>query len=202
MSKVLAYHAIFSTYGFWLPNDPRGSGSDYVASPALRPFGPATKTDSRRSVADRPHDIRIRIEAKKHLKYPPVEFDGLQARAVIQGFREYVVRNGITIWACAIMPNHVHLVEKRHKYSIEQIVRLLRQNATRVLIAEGHHPFQDLIDEDGKPPTCWGEGFRRIFLFDDEGIRRRIKYVKDNPIEAGFKPQHWDFVEQYDSPDE
>jgi hypothetical protein len=29
---ILAYHSIFSMYGFWLPNDPRGSGSDYVAS--------------------------------------------------------------------------------------------------------------------------------------------------------------------------
>lgn len=24
------YHAIFSAYGFWLPNDPRGSWSDFV----------------------------------------------------------------------------------------------------------------------------------------------------------------------------
>ncbi len=28
---ILAYHSIFSMYGFWLPNDPRGSGSDYLA---------------------------------------------------------------------------------------------------------------------------------------------------------------------------
>ena len=29
---VLAYHAIFTAYGFWLPNDPRGSWSSYVRS--------------------------------------------------------------------------------------------------------------------------------------------------------------------------
>jgi hypothetical protein len=29
---ILAYHSIFGMYGFWLPNDPRGFGSDYVAS--------------------------------------------------------------------------------------------------------------------------------------------------------------------------
>jgi len=29
---LLANHSIFGMYGFWLPNDPRGSGSDYVAS--------------------------------------------------------------------------------------------------------------------------------------------------------------------------
>lgn len=29
---VLAYHVIFGAYGFWLPNDPRGSWSKFVAS--------------------------------------------------------------------------------------------------------------------------------------------------------------------------
>jgi hypothetical protein len=29
---ILAFHAIFGAYGFWLPNDPRGSWSDFVGS--------------------------------------------------------------------------------------------------------------------------------------------------------------------------
>src|SRR5438034_5148372 len=29
---VLASHGIFTAYGFWLPNDPRGSWSDFVRS--------------------------------------------------------------------------------------------------------------------------------------------------------------------------
>jgi hypothetical protein len=36
---VLAYHLIFSMYGFWLPNDPRGSWSEFVASWELFRFG-------------------------------------------------------------------------------------------------------------------------------------------------------------------
>src|SRR4051812_43899841 len=31
-SMIVGYHVIFSTYGFWLPNDPRGSWSDFVGS--------------------------------------------------------------------------------------------------------------------------------------------------------------------------
>ena len=30
MGLVIAYHLIYTTYGFWLPNDPRGSWSDFV----------------------------------------------------------------------------------------------------------------------------------------------------------------------------
>jgi hypothetical protein len=48
---ILAYHAVFTTYGFWLPNDPRGSWSNFVRAWELLHFGKATKTDSRRSVA-------------------------------------------------------------------------------------------------------------------------------------------------------
>ncbi len=49
---VLAYHVIFGAYGFWLPNDPRGSWSDFVAAWELfLAGGHATKTTTRRSVA-------------------------------------------------------------------------------------------------------------------------------------------------------
>ena len=48
---VLAYHVIFGAYGFWLPNDPRGSWSDFVGAWELLRFGKATKTTERRSVA-------------------------------------------------------------------------------------------------------------------------------------------------------
>jgi len=53
---VRAYHVIFIAYGFWLPNDPRGSWSDYVRSWEIFRHGPATKTDLRRSHARDEHD--------------------------------------------------------------------------------------------------------------------------------------------------
>jgi hypothetical protein len=36
---VLGSHVIFGTYGFWLPNDPRESWSDFVGSWKLAHFG-------------------------------------------------------------------------------------------------------------------------------------------------------------------
>jgi hypothetical protein len=61
---ILAFHSIFSLYGFWLPNDPRGSESDYVASWDLFRYGPASKTASRRSLAAAAHDRALRAAAK------------------------------------------------------------------------------------------------------------------------------------------
>lgn len=54
---ILASHVIFGTYGFWLPNDPRGSWSDFVGSWELARFGRATKVTTRRSLAREPHDV-------------------------------------------------------------------------------------------------------------------------------------------------
>src|SRR4051794_9249491 len=88
---IVGYHIIFGAYGFWLPNDPRGSWSDFVGSWDLFRYGPATKTDERRSLAYEEHNREQRLEAKNVLKYPAVEFTGLQARAVGRGFAKLLL---------------------------------------------------------------------------------------------------------------
>ena len=67
---IIAYHSIFSMYGFWLPNDPRGSGSDYIASWELFRYGSATKTDSRRSVAHLPIPPNWRARGQNGPAFP------------------------------------------------------------------------------------------------------------------------------------
>src|SRR3954451_13876362 len=48
------YHLIMTAYGFWLPNDPRGSWSHFVGAWEFYKFGPATKTTQKRSLAHDP----------------------------------------------------------------------------------------------------------------------------------------------------
>ncbi len=196
--KVLAYHAIFCTHGFWLPNDPRGSGSTEVRYGPLRKLGPATKVTTRRSVAGRPHDRQVRRAAKEEMKYPEVVFTGHQARSAVKGFGEMARKADYVIHACAILPQHVHMVIARHRYSIEQVVRLLRQAATQHLLEDGLHPFAHLRSEKGRLPSVWAQDFRKVFLYTPKGIRRRIKYVEENPVKEGLRPQKWWFVRPYE----
>ena len=107
---VRAYHVIFGTYGFWLPNDERGSWSNFVGSWELLRFGKATTVRTRRSLARRPSDPVRRAEAKKALKYPAVALSGVQARAVARGFAAYAAQTNLSVLACAILPEHVHCV--------------------------------------------------------------------------------------------
>ncbi|HUO10402.1 MAG TPA: transposase [Phycisphaerae bacterium] len=194
---VLAYHIIFTGYGFWLPNDPRGSWSDFVWAWELACYGSATKTDTRRSVAGAQHDHALRQAAKTALKYPPVQFNGIQARAIGRGFHDARDAGQYQILACSILPEHVHMVIGRHpERTIETIANHLKARATTFLTDDGLHPFQNEIARRGRRPSPWSESFWQVYLDSEHDIERAIRYVENNPLKDGLRPQNWRFVEK------
>jgi REP element-mobilizing transposase RayT len=195
---VLAYHVVSTAYGFWLPNDPRGSWSEVVRCWELfLAGGAATKTDTRRSVACRAHDAAARLRGKEALTYPSVAFDGHQALAVARGFKEMVAKSAYQIYACSILPAHVHMVIGRHRYRVESIVRLLKGEASRRLADDDLHPMAEWSMPDGPLPSPWARGCWKVFLNSHEDVARAIRYVEDNPIKEGKRRQRWSFVVPY-----
>ena len=194
---VRAYHCIFCAYGFWLPNDPRGSWSDYVRAWELALHGPATKTSARRSVATRPHGRRARRAAKDALRYPPVRFNGRQARTVAQGFADISAIAGYVVYACSILPEHVHIVIHRHHYVIEQVVARLKGKATERLRLDDCHPMRAHTSADQPLPSPWARNGWNVYLNSGAEIRRACDYVRDNPMREGKRRQHWRFVTEY-----
>jgi REP element-mobilizing transposase RayT len=194
---ILGYHLMFSAYGFWLPNDPRGSGSDEVRSEKLLEFGGPTKVAAHEFCARKPHDRKKRQAAKAALDHPPVLFNGFQARAIARGFANSVQRSKITIWACAVMPDHVHLVIAPHQHTIEILGNLLKGEATRQLVKEGIHPFQGQKGYKGRPPSCFGRKWWVIFKDNEEALLNAIRYAEHNPLKAGFRAQEWTCVVKY-----
>jgi REP element-mobilizing transposase RayT len=189
---VIASHVVFGAYGFWLPNDPRGSWSEYVGSNDLfQVGGKATKTNETRSLAHDPHDRQKRLATKSALARPPVKFTGIQARAIGRGFAHYVRKSKLEIWACSIMPDHVHLVIATHRLPVERIVIQLKAAATTRLIEEEIHPFPT---EVGRPHRCFARGEWCVFLDTTEDVVRAIGYVERNPIKDGLPAQEWQFV--------
>ncbi len=192
---VLAYHVIFGAYGFWLPNDPRGSWSDFVrAWEIFRVGGPATTTDERRSLARRPHHVSARLRTKQALKYPAVIFNGYQAVSVGRGFADMVEKSGYAIYACSILPEHVHLVLGRFRYTAETMVRLLKAAASERLARDGRHPLAAWPRTDGTLPTPWSVKCWKVFLNCEADVGRAIRYVEDNPVKEGKRRQTWSFV--------
>jgi hypothetical protein len=144
--------------------------------------------------------MAARYRAKQELAYPEVTFDGYQALSVVQGFAAMTAKSGYVIHACASLPSHVHLVIARHHYAIEQVIRLLRQEATRQSLADGRHPFAAHRTSTGRLPSVWAQDFWKVFLFTDEEIRQKIAYVEENPIKEGKRRQNWSFVAPFDPP--
>jgi len=191
---IVGYHIIFGMYGFWLPNDPRGSWSNFVGSWELYRYGGrATKVIERRSLASRDHDRARRLEAKTRLKYPAVSLDGVQARAVGRGFGAFFQKSGAPCWACAILPDHVHLVVGRGRYDVEKMVIALKSHATRRLKEEDIHPQREFAGPSGRMPKCFARGEWKVFL-DAGDVAPAVRYVEDNPLKEGLPRQTWPFV--------
>ncbi|MBI2827625.1 MAG: hypothetical protein HYX69_23360 [Planctomycetia bacterium] len=118
---VIAYHSTFGAYGFWLPNDPRGSWSHEVRAMHLRPFGAPRSPGTRRSVAKRPHDVAARREAKRHLLRPAVMFGDEQIDCLAASFSELIQRMEIPLFAAALMPDQ----------EVHRAVRYVEQNPVK-----------------------------------------------------------------------
>jgi REP element-mobilizing transposase RayT len=194
---ILAFHVIFTAYGFWLPNDPRGSWSTWIRQWELLRFGPATKISTRRSVAHQPHDWKLRQAAKEALTYKPVVFSGLQGRAVGQGFATAIEDAGYQVWACSFLPEHVHMVIARHGRQIKQIVGHLKSAASTRLAETSTHPFLNDFQPDGTRVSPWARRFWRVYLNTHGDIVRSIDYVRENPVKEGRRRQWWYFETPY-----
>jgi REP element-mobilizing transposase RayT len=194
---ILGAHVIISAYAFWLPNEPRGSWSDWVRSWELFRYGPATKVQTHRSVAKRPYDHEKRRQMLSALQHQPVIFSGRQALAVALGFGEEIRHSRCTIYACAILPDHAHLVLGRHTYDFDKLINRLKGSATRSLNHYGMHPLKDEPNANGSLPSPWGRKWWKVYLDSPEDMRRAIDYTNDNPIKEGKRRQTWPFITPY-----
>ena len=182
---IVAYHSIFCAYGFWLPNDPRGSWSDFVGAWELFiAAGPATYCGARYSVAGADHDREVRNTGKASLLHSPMRFDPRQIQSIATGFADACSEADFHILACAIMPDHVHVVIRRHPRDIEMIVGHLRSRATKQLGRDAIRPDQPI----------WAKKSWNRYL-DSPDLPNAIAYVNNNPRRAGLPAQFWPFVE-------
>ena len=193
---VHGYHVIFVTYGAWLPNDPRGSWSDFVAAWELFRFGKVVRGAPTGSLStDRGLAVQ-RSRIQRTLKYRPVQLTGKQAVAVALGFYEGAKKYGLTIWACSILPEHVHLVLARTGKSCESMTNFLKGEATKELKKQSLHPLAAFA-VDGLTPQPWARKHWQVFLDSEDSIENAIAYVNDNPPNDGKRLQIWRCVSKF-----
>jgi hypothetical protein len=188
---VIAYHLIWTVYGWWLPNDPRGSGSRFINSDTIAALGelhPGRKRiqPARRVVRD------FYEHAAKVLRHPLLEIRDRALDIVAAAFARVIKEQNYTCYACAIMPDHVHIVVRKHRHSAEEMIEKL-QNAARWALIES----TPCLWPDDHPVWTAGGGWK-VFLDHPDEVERTIPYVEKNPIKIGLPPQRWPFVVPYD----
>ena len=141
--------------------------------------------------------INSRREAKQALKYPPEILTGIQAQAVGRGLARKISLSNYTVWACAILPEHTHLVVARHSYAVEKIANLLKGAATRQLKEAQLHPLADYANAHGKLPSVWAARQWKVYLDNEQAIDEAIHYVETNPEKENKPPQEWSFVTRF-----
>jgi hypothetical protein len=198
MSDVIGFHVIACTYGFWLPNDQRGSCSDYVRAPHLTRFGPANPVDHARSVARMPFDFQLRKPARESLRYPYVEFTDQQIAAVGRGVAREIERYGAApTYAFVQLRDHFHYVCGRCRYDIRRFAGRLKGAATRQLLEEGLHPLAEYADARGHVPSPWSVKPWVVYLFTDDAVTSSIDYANNNLRRARLPPQAYPFIVPY-----
>ena len=175
---IIAYHAIFTTYGTWLPNDPRGSFSVEIYNQELKALG-EIKYGRQDPQPARPFLRRFWTAAEPRLSRKPYFISDATRPIIADAFAAVAGRLNLTVRECSIMNDHVHFLVARSGYRIEYLVNQLKGAATRAL---------------GLKRTPWARRGWKVFINTEEALCAAADYIRANPVIAGMAQQSWPFV--------
>ena len=96
--------------------------------------------------------------------------------------REWCRQEGIEIWACCLMTNHVHLIVKPNKNS----------NLGRA-IGEVHRRYTRMINFREHWKGYLWQGRFASYPMDKSWLLKAAAYVELNPVKAGMVKNAWDY---------
>jgi len=166
-----------TTYGSWLPGDPRGSVTSVRDQ---RPDDPASAVRIEHDIPGEPYEDELpglELSARQQMSGPPIYLDRPQAEAVLAQFQETATYRGWSLRAVAIMFNHFHLV-----------VRVPGDPKPGKVLADFKaYATRTLNRRYGRPPseTWWTEKGSKRKLKNADALAAAINYVlyrQPNPL--------------------
>jgi REP element-mobilizing transposase RayT len=181
---ILAAHLVFTGYGHWLSNDPRGSGSIETRKEELRELGEIHH--GRKHVQPSREELRkfYRV-AEPRLDHPVLWFDEPMRRVIAETVGTAAQRFGYTLWAFAVCRNHMHALTRTHRDRAELIWQNLTEATRDALRASGVVP---------EGHSVWSDRPYKVFKYTREQVIDCMGYIERNPVKEGLPRQEWDFV--------
>lgn len=164
-----------TTYGTWLPGDPRGCVT------SVRDHRPGDRVSRTRFEHDKPGQAYepelpgLRRSARQLMSESPVWLDERQAALVLGDFRTTAAYRKCRLLAVAVMANHFHLVIGFRE----------RRDTRRLLTDFKGYASRSLNEHAGASRTWWTRGGSRRPLRDEMSLRKAIRYVLEkqpNPL--------------------
>lgn len=185
---IIAHHLMWTAYGWWLPNDPRGSMSQFIRNDLLSSLGELHY--GRKAIQPAGWEIRdFYGRAPEKLKHELFTIEPQDFAIVAEGLARTIELYRYTCWACAVMPDHVHMLIRKHRDTAEQMIGRLQNGSMSAM--------RDAKRRGGEHPVWGGPGWK-VFQDGPEDVRRTIAYTRNNPIKMGLPEQTWGFVKEYD----
>jgi REP element-mobilizing transposase RayT len=185
---VAGFHLVWTAYGWWLPNDPRGSSSYEIRVEKIADLGELHY--GRKSIQPSGQIIKQFYDrARDALKHPLLTFEDADAQVIADSFARVIADQRYTCYACAIMPEHVHVLIRKHRHHAEDMLENLQTESREALIEAGRRAATH--------PIWGGKGSKR-FLYTADDFARVIEYIRRNPMKIGKPIQEWPFVKTYD----
>ncbi len=185
---VIAHHLILHGYAHWPPNDPRGSGSREVRKPELHELDPPHF--GRKQIQPSREELKaFKRAAEQRLEFPVLWFDDATRQALGQAIANIVAQRQYTVWACAVLQNHIHLCVRRHRDTGREMWNAFADGTRRSLGTSGLTPADHPV---------WSSRPYTVFLYTSEDVRRVVQYIEQNPQKEHLSPQQWPFVVSYD----
>jgi REP element-mobilizing transposase RayT len=185
---VAGFHLIWTAYGWWLPNDPRGSTSHEIRVEKIAETGELHF--GRKPVQPSGAEIKLFYEqAREVLKHPLLTLSDQEIDLAGTGLARAIAERRYTCYACAIMPDHVHVLIRKHRDRAETMIEQLQAASREELIRAGKRAATHPV---------WTRKGWFPFLYTRQDFERVIEYIRRNPIVAGRAAQEWEFVKKYD----
>jgi len=120
------------------------------------------------------------------MKYPEFRFECCEFQRIGQAIGDSLIsRLKLSIYALTVREWHVHCVIGATEHPIGSVVKCLKDSVRWEL-------------RPGQP--IWTDGFDKRYCFDDESVRRRVRYVEQHNLEVGVPAHLWSFIVKPDSP--
>jgi REP element-mobilizing transposase RayT len=172
-SDMLAFHLVTTTYGTWLPGDPRGHWSPILNADEKLVY---------HSGVPQSGDPMTEEWARKQMKHDMVVLTPEHRKTMADSIGQTTKRYGYRVIAAAIWSTHIHLVIEKTKEDISAV-------AGRYKGISG----KDVRAVRG-PGPIWTAGYFKVFLFKEQHVQAAVHYVEEHNRVLGLPLRPWDWI--------